>query len=275
MARVTTEHSTGEHSSGGDPRRSIELLWGAELGREPRPKRGPKPKLTAPQITRTAIAVADAEGIAALSVRRIADELGVAPMSLYTYVPSKAELIDLMLDAVLGETLPEPDAGPTEPDAGSAAGWRDRLEAVARANWALYHRHPWMLQVAQHRPVLGPNLIAKYDGELRAVDGIGLTDIEMDSVIRLITQYVEGAARASVEAAQVQQRSGMTDAQWWESNAPLLEKVLDPERYPVASRVGSAAGEAYQAPAAPELHFEFGLERILDGIDTLLAARGQ
>lgn len=265
MIRVTTEHS-----SSGDPRRSIELLWGADLdaaaGSEQRPKRGPKPKLTVPQITRTAIALADAEGIAALSVRRIADELGVAPMSLYTYVPSKAELIDLMLDAVLGETLPAADAE-------AAGGWRDRLEAVALANWALYHRHPWMLQVAQHRPVLGPNLIAKYDHELRAVEGIGLSDIEMDSVIRLITQYVEGAARASVEAAQVEQRSGMTDAEWWESNAPLLEKVLDPERFPVASRVGSAAGEAYQAPAVPDLHFTFGLARILDGIDTLLATR--
>src|SRR5919112_1054849 len=85
-----------EYSGSGDPQRSMELLWGLQQ----RPKRGPKPRLTVEQIVQAALGVADAEGLAALSMRRVADELGVAPMSLYTYVPSKAELIDVMLDAV-------------------------------------------------------------------------------------------------------------------------------------------------------------------------------
>lgn len=262
----------GKHSGGGDPMRSIELLWGGEAPRDSdrRTRRGPKPKLTVAQITRTAIEIADTQGLSALSIRRIADELGVAPMSLYTYVPGKAELIDLMLDAALGEALPR--AGGGDAAAGSG-GWRARLEGIARENWALHRRHPWMLHVVTHRPALGPNLIAKYDAELRAVDRIGLTDLEMDSVISLISGYVQGAARASVEARQVEQRTGMTDAQWWESHAPVLERVLDPERFPLAARVGSAAGDAYQAVSAPEHNFEFGLRRILDGIAVLVGQR--
>ncbi len=95
--RVTTEFS-----GGGDPRRSIELLW--RLRERPRP--GPKPRFTVDDVAAAAIAIADAEGLAALSMRRVAERLGVAAMSLYTYVPGKAELIDLMLDTVCTEVPP-------------------------------------------------------------------------------------------------------------------------------------------------------------------------
>lgn len=254
MTSVTTEFS-----GGGDPDRSLRLLWQAPEGR----RRGPRPKLSVEQITHTAIRLADAEGLTAVSMRRIAEKLGVSAMSLYTYVPGKAELIDLMVDATLGE------AGRRF----EARGWRERLTAIARERWALYHRHPWMLQVATHRPALGPNLIANYDHELRAVDGIGLTDLEMDSVISLITGYVQGAARSSVEAADVERRTGITDHQWWQAHAPLLERVFDADRHPLAARVGAAAGEAYQAASAPAHQFEFGLRRILDGIDVLVRTR--
>ncbi|MCY1076982.1 TetR/AcrR family transcriptional regulator [Archangium lansingense] len=238
----------------------MELLWGLQE----RPKRGPKPRLTVEQLVQAAIGVADAEGLAALSMRRVADQLGVAPMSLYTYVPSKAELIDVMLDTVYGEQArPENVAGD----------WRARLEQIARENWALYHRHPWVLQIATIRPVMGPNLIAKYDYELSAVSGIGLTEVEMDSVVSLVNGHVEGAARRAVEAAQAEQHTGMTDAQWWEAHAPLLEKVLDASRYPTAARVGAAAGAAYGAAHDPAHDFEFGLQRVLDGLAVFIQAR--
>lgn len=251
---------TTEYSGSGDPKRSMELLWGMQE----RPRRGPKPRLTVPQIVRAAIEVADAEGLAALSMRRVAEQLGVGAMSLYTYVPGKAELLDVMLDTVLGE-----QARPEE----VAGGWRGRLERIARENWTLYRRHPWLLQVAAHRPPMGPNVMAKYEYELRAVDGLGLTDVEMDSVIALISGYVHGAARGAVDAAQAERQTGMSDEQWWAEQAPLLEKVFDVERYPIAARVGAAAGEAHNAPAAPEHAFEFGLRRVLDGIDVLVSAR--
>src|ERR1700716_508273 len=114
-------------------------------------------------IVAEAIQLADTEGLTALAMRRIADNLGVATMSLYTYVPSKAELIDLMMDAAHGEL---------ERPADLEGGWRAKLEFIATATWELYPRHPWILQVITSRPPLGPHTMAKYEYELSAVDGL-------------------------------------------------------------------------------------------------------
>ncbi|GAA3381617.1 TetR/AcrR family transcriptional regulator [Cryptosporangium minutisporangium] len=251
---------TTDFSGAGDPRRSIELLW-----RVPplRPRRGPKPRFTVDDVAAAAIALADTEGLAALSMRRVAERLDVSAMSLYTYVPGKAELIDLMLDTVYAE-VPRSDE--------DTADWRVRLERIARANWELYLRHPWLLQVATARPPLGPNLVAKYDDELRAVDGIGLTDLEMDLVVQMLGDYVHGAARTAVAATLVAQRTGLTDEQWWSQAGPVLEKVYEPARYPTAARVGAAAGVEYNAAVDPARAFEFGLQRLLDGVEALIRA---
>lgn len=244
-----------EYTGRGDPKRSIELMWGVA----DRPKRGPKPGLSVPKIVRAAIELTDADGIDALSMRRIADRLGVGAMSLYTYVPGKAELLDVMLDTVYGEiSLPEPADGD----------WRSRLERIARENRAVYLRHPWLLQVARNRSVLGPNVATKYESELRAVDGIGLDDVEMDAVLELVLGYVQGAARGAVETTQAAEVTGMTDDQWWAAHEPYLDKIIDASRFPLAGRVGVAVG-AYD----PERHFEFGLQRVLDGIDQLVTSR--
>ncbi len=251
---------TTEYSGAGDPARTLELLWGVRQA----PSRGPKPGLDVPRIVRAAVELADAEGLPALSMRRLADRLGVSTMSLYTYVPGKAELIDLMMETVLDEqSRPERVEG----------GWRGRLEQIARENWALFLRHPWMLNVATSRPPLGPNVIAKYDYELRAVSELGLTDVEMDSVVSLLAGFVSSAARGAVEAAQATARTGISDEQWWAASAPLLEKLFDAERYPTAARVGAAAGAEYGAASDPEHGFEFGLQRMLDGIEVLVTQR--
>jgi AcrR family transcriptional regulator len=249
-----------EYSGGGDPARSFALLW---RGRE-RSARAGRSRLSVDTIVAAAIELADAEGLPALSMRRVADRLGVGVMSLYTYVPGKAELVDVMLDTVYGEAdLPEP----------AEEGWRARLERIARSNRSLYRRHPWLLQVATSRPVLGPNVIAKYDHELQAVAGLGLTEIEMDLLVTVIADYVHGAVRAAVEADQAEQRTGMTDEQWWLAYAPFLNTIVDASRYPTATRVGTAAGEAYGAASDPKHAFEFGLERVLDGIEVFVQAR--
>ncbi|GAA2458990.1 TetR/AcrR family transcriptional regulator [Actinomadura vinacea] len=259
---------TTEYSGAGDPKRSVELLWGVQ----PRPRRGPRPRLTAADIVTTAIAVADADGLDALSMRRIAETLGVAPMSIYTYVPGKSELIDLMLDRAYGEL--DPSGGDHDgPGGGEQAGWRERLERIARDHWELFHRHPWMLQVATGRPPLGPNLLDKYERELRAVDGLGLGDLEMDSVVALVTGFAESSARTSVNAARAEQRTGMSDRQWWEAVAPVLQELVDPARYPLGTRVGAVAGQEHGAAFGPGHAFEFGLERVLDGIGALIDSR--
>lgn len=248
-------------SGGGDPSRSLALLWGSD---QPPRARGPKPGLTVRGIAAAAIDLADSEGLDALSMRRVAERLGVGTMSLYTYVPGKAELIDVMLDAIHLEITPEAPRGT----------WRQQLEAIAREQWALARRHPWMLHIATTRPPLGPGIIAKYERELQVVGGLGLDDIEMDSIVTLINDYVAGAARSAINALDVERSSGMEDAAWWEATGPWLAKVLDPERYPLAARVGTTTGAHYQAVSDPDHAFEFGLQRVLDGIEALVQQRG-
>ncbi|MEU6204930.1 TetR/AcrR family transcriptional regulator [Micromonospora musae] len=251
---------TTEYSGTGDPARSLALLWRT---REPASRRG-RADLSVERIIRAAIDLADAEGLGALSMRRVAERLAVGTMSLYTHVPGKGELLDLMLDTAYGETLTGEPTGDT---------WRDRLEHLARQTWTLYLRHPWLLQVATSRPPLGPNLIARYERELRAVDGIGLTDLEMDAVLTLVGGFVHGAVRGAVEQAQAAERTGLTEQQWWHAHAPYLEKAMDPRRFPLAARVGAAAGQEYQAAGDPARAFDFGLARILDGIEVLIRGR--
>jgi AcrR family transcriptional regulator len=245
-----------EYSGSGDPQRTIDLLWGVH-----RRRRGPKPSLSGEQVVTTAIQIADRDGLGGLSMRRLADELGITAMSLYGYVPSKAELLDVMADRSYAEITPRDS---------QAKPWRATLAALAEQHWALLLSHPWLLQVASSRPLLGPGMTAFYDAELAAVDGLGLTDIDMDLIVSLLDDYVRGAARGAVEAAQAQVHTGVSDQQWWQTYGPLLADVLDPARYPTAIRVGAAAGAEYGAAHDPARSFTFGLQRIIDGIEVFI-----
>jgi AcrR family transcriptional regulator len=246
----------GEYSGSGDPRRTIELLWGVR-----RRRRGPRPSLSGEQIVDKAIELADRDGLGGLSMRRLAGELGITAMSLYGYVPGKAELLDVMADRAYGEISSRGDP---------ATAWQDRLAALARQHWSLLLSHPWLLHIAASRPLLGPHVTALYDAELAAVDGLGLTDIDMDLIVSLVDDYVRGAARGAAEAADAQARTGISDQQWWEAYGPLLAEVVDPARYPIAIRVGTAAGAEYGAAHDPARSFRFGLQRIIDGIDAFI-----
>src|SRR5712691_704250 len=242
-----------QYSGSGDPQRTIDLLWGVH-----RRRRGPRPSLSGEQVVATAIRIADRDGLGGLSMRRLADELGITAMSLYGYVPSKAELLDVMADRTYAE-IPLRDS--------QATPWREKLAALARQHWDLLLAHPWLLQIATSRPLLGPGVTAFYDAELAAMDGLGLTDIDMDLIVSLLDDYVRGAAQRAVEAAQAQAHTGVSDQQWWQTYGPLLADVLDPARYPTALRVGAAAGAEYGAAHAPARSFQFGLQRIIDGIE--------
>jgi AcrR family transcriptional regulator len=249
-----------DSSGSADPARTVALLWGIRH----LPQRGPRHTLTTDQVIATAVGIADADkDLTALSMRRVGESLGVGTMSLYTYVSSRAELVEAMLDTVHGEAVRLLEVL-------APGDWRDRLRQVAAINWELYLRHPWMLQIFTGRPPLGPNTIAMYDLELRVVDGIGLTDVEMDATITVVHTHVEGVARRKVEAERVERHTGITDAQWWEAAAPALAKVFDPARHPVADRVGTAAGHAHQAAYDVEHEYAFGLDRIIDGLAVLI-----
>jgi AcrR family transcriptional regulator len=250
-----------EFTGTGDPARSMALLWRARG--EPGPRPGPRPGLDVDRVVAAAVALADAEGLAALSMRRIAAELGVGAMTLYTHVPGKGELVDLMLDSVLAELYPDEQAVVT-------GGWRDRLTAVARANWDFFLRHPWAVHLATGRPPLGPGIMRKYELELRAVDGLGLPEVQMDLLVTLLNGFVRGSVGGVQERDAAEQATGTTEAQWWTAIEPYVARVFDAERYPTAARVGPVAGEELQAAYAPERTFEFGLARLLDGIGVLV-----
>lgn len=257
MARDSRQSPTVQ-----DFTRGLSLLWGAQddAGRS---------GLTVGAIVTAAIEIADEEGYEAVSMRAIAQRLQVGAMTLYTHVPGKAELTDLMIDRAYGELY----ADVNEP-ARQADDWRAGMRLIAERNWDLYGRHPWLLQIGG-RPTLGPNASDKYEAELRPLDGVGLTDLEMDSVLTLVLSHVEATARAQRNMEQTQRASGLTDIEWWTAIAPTLARLSEGKELPVASRVGQAAGMAHQAASNPAHAFSFGLERILDGVAVLLSHRAE
>jgi AcrR family transcriptional regulator len=244
-----------QQTGSGDPDRTLELLWGAL---EP-PTRGPKPGLSVERIVATAVALADADGIAAVSMRKVADALGVGTMSLYRYVPGKGELLDLMYEHAVADEPRQADDGRS---------WRERTEAAARASLATYRRHPWLLDVvAGNRPPLGPNVMDAYEGWLRVVAASGLPPREVSATVELISTYVRGAARAAIEQQQAEARSGVSDEQWWESRRGFWERYFKPERYPTMTALYTE--NAYEQPLDS---FEYGLARLLDGVAARVAA---
>lgn len=253
---MSRDDDTGGHGRDG-VRRSLQLMWGTT----DEPTRGPKPALTVERIVRAAIDMADAEGLMALSMRRIANALGVGAMSLYRYVPNKGVLVDLMVDEAYREDIAAAEA--------VQGNWRERLEAFSRSEWALYLRHPWILQVPQGRPMLGPSSMASTDIALRAVDGIGLTEDEMLAAVVTLSSFVTGLARTVLEATQAAERTGIADDEWWAIQEEFVGPAVIAGKLPMLTKIGEAG--AFNSMFD---NFEFGLQRTLDGLAVLIEARG-
>jgi AcrR family transcriptional regulator len=235
---------------------TLELLWGVGL----RPTRGPKPALTLDEIVSTAIMIADTDGLDALSMRRVARELRVGTMSLYRYVPGKAELLELMLDAV------------SDPCKGIALSrdkdWRGMLEAVARGTRDMYLAHPWLLGVNWSRPVMGPNSLAGVEFVVAGLDGLGLTDQERMAVLLTVDGFVTGLARSRLQHTAAIEETGLSDEEFWSRHLPVLESAMASGDYPAMSALSEDAfGLGWDES------FEWGLQRLLDGIAALIESR--
>jgi AcrR family transcriptional regulator len=213
---------------------------------------------------RTAVAIADAEGLGALSMRRLAGELGMPTMSLYRHVSGKEELLLFMMDTVFaGDALPELSPG--------TDGWRACVEALARLQWSMYRRHPWMAQaVSFTRPLLAPRAMAHTEWTMRALDGHGLAPDVLFLAAVTVANYVRGTAVNIEEEAQAEQETGMSEEQWLDSQQHRLGEILGSGGYPLMHR----------AVADPTLEFdvdrlmEFGLQRLLDGLAPVLEGQG-
>ncbi len=224
-------------------------------GRAPR---GQRPALDRAVVVRAAIAVADEEGPEAISMRRIAARLGVGTMSLYWYVASKEELIDLVVDQLIGEEgLPECPSGD----------WRADLLLLARQMRALLHRHPWLASLLHVASRLGPNSLAHAEFSLATVAGLGLDAATSFSIPNAVDDYVRGAVLGELEWAGVKRSSEGGEGGRATIRHYFRQQVEASERYPELRRFVSDPGEI-----DADANFAFGLDCLLDGIAARIAA---
>ena len=238
---------------------SVAAAWGV---RE-RPHKGPRPALSLGRIVDAAVRVADAEGLDAVSMGRVAAELGTAPMSLYRHVSAKEELLTLMVDAAWG---PAPEPGGPEP----GEGWRAGLSGWA---WALRvgaRRHPWVVRIPLNGLPIMPNEVAWFENALACMAGTGLSEARKASVIMLLAGYVRTLATTEADIEAAIRASGLTPSQWMASYPRMLAELADPARFPALARF-IAAG-VFEAEDGPDDEFSFGLDRILDGVAVLIEA---
>ncbi|MFE6050896.1 TetR/AcrR family transcriptional regulator [Kitasatospora sp. NPDC056446] len=234
-----------------DLRTGIALLW----GEQERPTRGPKPSLTPGRIAEAAVAIADAEGLDAVSMNKVAAEFGMSAMALYRYVPGKAELVELMVEAVLADAPDPTAAGPH---------WRPRIVAWARASEQVHRAHPWLLAAtAMRRQLMGPHQLGWLDAALTALAPTGLSASQQHRVFVLVAGFVRTHVQQLLDFDEEHSR------EWGRLTGELLAR--HPDRFPTltaAITAGAFAPDTADPDAADSLGF--GLDRILDGVQALI-----
>ncbi len=219
----------------------------------------PEPRRRAPgvdQFVAAALAAADAEGLAAVSMRRVAGDLGSGTASLYRYITNRDELLDLMVDAAQGEDpLPE-----------STGDWRTDLGAVAHALRAALLRHPWLAGELAGRPSLGPNSLRRAESALRAAIALTPDITPASQAVGVVHAYVLGSVATQQADRRAEQRSGLTEEQWQHSMGPYVREVIAAGEHPVLARRVLEAEDL-----DPDAGFAFGLDCVLDGLAARLA----
>ncbi|XVU29437.1 TetR/AcrR family transcriptional regulator C-terminal domain-containing protein [Actinoplanes sp. CA-054009] len=212
------------------------------------------------RVVEAAIAIGDAEGLAAVSMRRLAGELGIPTMSLYRYVQDKENLVLLMMDRVMAGYPPPPGLDPAVDD------WRDCAEALARLQWRMYRDHPWLAQaVSFTRPLLAPHAMAHTEWTMRALQSRGFGPDAQFKAAVMLANYVRGTAVNLEEEAQAEQETGMTDEQWMASQGERFEAVLGTGKLPLMARYITEGGHDFTL----DVLLEYGLQRLLDGLEAV------
>jgi AcrR family transcriptional regulator len=223
---------------------------------EPRQRPAPRP-LSREQIVQAAIAIADAEGLEAVSLRNVANKLRAGPMRLYTYTSTKEGLLDLMVDEVYAEIV----------RAGTPSGdWRRALRTFAERRRSAAQRHPWFAELLGGRPHLGPNALAHLEAALAALSRGGRSDIDaVLTALQTVDAYVIGSLRSEAAEAKARRESGIDKRQWQLASYPYLQNMLSSGDYPMLTKVMREA-----AHPTPEKAFQRGLDAVLDGVAALL-----
>ncbi|MGD0703977.1 MAG: TetR/AcrR family transcriptional regulator [Trebonia sp.] len=246
----------------------LDLLW----GRRGQGKRGPRPGLSTDQIVDAAVRLADAEGLEAVSMARVAAELGFTTMSLYRYVTSKEELLQLMWNAsALSSEKMELDSG----------SWRSRLRMWAEVQREVIDRHPWITQMPMAAPPLSPNSLAFVERGLETLDETGLADGDKLRIIGLLSSYTLSEARMAhdaLRAAKEQATRDQSTAAGGRAPAPpwtfeaLLRELVDEQTYPRLYRLAWTPPPGSDGGGPPSEHeeFMFGIDTILDGVQALI-----
>jgi len=215
-----------------------------------------RPTLTRDRLVQTAIAIADSEGVAALSMRGIAARLAVPPMAPYRYLAGKDELIFLMADTVYGE-IGYPAKEP--------AGWRAQLELCARTLWAIHRKHPWLAQlVPLTRPWPLPKLAVHNERALAALSMFGVGAAELCDLNVLFYNHIQGTAIHLERERHAVGSTGLTGDQWMTSQERGFAALTTSGRFPVLAKMIDDLADGYDLDL--DQLFELGLQALLDGL---------
>ncbi|OIK26566.1 TetR/AcrR family transcriptional regulator [Streptomyces malaysiense] len=224
------------------------LVW-----ERPEPPERPVPApLNRERIVRTAIRLADEDGLEAVSLRKVATALGVGPMRLYSYIASKEELLDLMVDGAYAEMRPVGD------------GWREVLRSLAETTRQAAHDHEWLADLLGGRPQLGPHALAVGETVVARLEGVSLDDIM--PVVAAVNAYVIGAVRREIAERRAERATGMDERRWQAALGPYLERTFATGRFPALATVVRDA-----AHLDADDTFLTGLDFLLDGIEARIS----
>lgn len=269
MSTTTPENIAGHNEKEGGPMadavedalpRAVALSWGVAE----RPQRGPKRELSIERIVDAAIEIADAEGLSAVSMSRVATSLGFTTMSLYRYLTSKDDLLLLMQDTVCAVPIPAED---------DDVDWRQGLRDWVGITMSVMHAHPWFGDLPQASIPLTPNNLSVLDWGLRVMRGLPLSDPEKMSTILLLASYARAFGIIERDGAKAAEAAGVAGPASADAFTAALAELVTEERFPdLAPLVASGAYVAANGDDGQD-DFAFGLERILDGVERYVDAR--
>lgn len=240
----------------------VKLAWGIVK----QPSRGPKGELSIAKIVEAAIAIADRDGLAAVSMNRVAASLGFSAMSLYRYISSKDDLLVLMQDAVCRTVIPTEDSGED---------WRTGMRAYVRVTMKVFLEHPWFGDIPVSGAPLTPNNLEIVDWALRMLRNLPLNDYEKMSIVLLLSSYARAIGMIARDIDQAVRKGANPDTLTGSSYTSALRQLVKPERFPYLHPLVMSGAYTEENPGENTVgdDFDFGLERMLDGIGSYLAQK--